>query len=178
MARLAPAAPCRSFAISSISAYAPASPRPRPPDTTTVASSSLVRCALRRGTRRSGRCPSHRRRRRAPRRPWPARPPQVRRRRTSRERRRCPGPARELRPHGQRSAKDRVLGDEPVVISESGHVGEHRSVKSRRESSRDVAAVVARGNEDRVGRARARDERGDRRGDGHAGSAPPRSPTS
>ena len=41
MARLAPAAPWSRVASSSMSAYWSFSPRPRPPDTTTSASSSL-----------------------------------------------------------------------------------------------------------------------------------------
>src|SRR5665213_1232590 len=41
MARDAPAAPLSSFAVSSISAYLSASPSPRPPETTTAASSSF-----------------------------------------------------------------------------------------------------------------------------------------
>src|ERR1700722_2357422 len=41
MARDAPAAPLSNFAVSSISAYFSASPSPRPPETTTAASSSF-----------------------------------------------------------------------------------------------------------------------------------------
>ena len=69
----------------------------------------------------------------------------------------------------ERSAKDGVLGHEPVVVGESGHVRQYRSIEPRGETPRDVSSVVARRDEDRVGHAGAFDERLDRRGDRDVG---------
>ena len=57
----------------------------------------------------------------------------------------------------------------PSSSAKSGHVRQHRAVETRGEPSRNVAPVIARGNEDRVGRSRAGDQRRDCRSDRHAG---------
>ena len=91
-----------------------------------------------------------------------------------------PGPSPvNLASHRLRSAKDGVLGDESTLVDETGHVRQDRSVQSGRQSSRDVATVVARRNRgSRRARPRSRSSASMAEATGTPGKAPPRSPTS
>ena len=171
MARDAPGAPLSSLASSSIIEYFSASPRPRPPDTTTAASSSFGPAALldvavldhwRRWWRRC----------RAPR--WSttsAAPPPL------------SSAANDLgrttKMYGASPVKAALTicvppkmacSDVGVVAAvEADDVGEHRPVELGRQPAGDVAAVVGHADEKRVGPVAGLDLRGDGGGDGHAG---------
>ena len=76
--------------------------------------------------------------------------------------------ARELGEHVLRAAEDRLDADQgAVALGEVDDVGDDRGVEADRQATGDVAAVVGRAEEDRVGAA-ALDRSGDGRGDRHA----------
>ena len=164
MARDAPGAPLSSLASSSTSSYFSASPRPRPPDDDDGGLVELRALALLdvavgdHGARRSRPCRARR---------W-SRPRPRRRRagsaandfgRISDEVRAAAG-ERGLDEGG--AAEDRLGGDEAVAVDlEVDVVGEHRAVELDRQAAGDVAAVVARAEQDGVGGVAALDGGGD-----------------
>ncbi len=155
IARLAPAAPCSSVASSSIIAYADASPSPRPPETTTAASSrdgpdrSSAWLAVDRGRSRW-----------RPRCPWlrvgsaAGGPPAGSATKDLARMTKIPGPsAVNLDLTVRVPPKTGCSAVSPPSSRQPGDVGEHRAVEAHREPPGDVAAVVARRDQDRVGRA-------------------------